>query len=605
MANILESRDFSNGADLVPWIARVACIGDSLTYGGGVVPRDTLPFALIDALNAAYLRHLVWVDNLGLNGANLWHSWPSFRERIDRTRYDAVLFSVCQNDCQIFDMHNVDYGGRGYTHFWQPDTVQHQAAEALIAEFGETCRSRGVFALLYFYTFAQSDVPIVELVEKLAQRHRVPFLNLQPKLSGPGFNREEYCASPFDGHPSGFAHQLAARHVVNEMIRHKALANAPQFTGDLGAAVARTSEALSSRISPEALVMWADKVLTAKERTVRRLADATKAPAMGDVSAARSRIEMVYRSWRAKQAQAVTAGLVERDQLDAWKMIENCYAAVLRLEEFAYCATHYGDDTIKRLSELLSQPNPHYDQSGRLKPVPPNWVEQMHHAMCSIQLLRDEVAELADAGPTSIPIAATYNTLATRLVELIRKLLISGLARSGIDVDDPAYRLVQIVLHTINTALSYTRSLAKFVTGNALRVDGADPISIWTRVEVTVEGKSVPGVPGGVCHLFVDADYRAPIRARHTCRYLAGVEREKFVYGFEIPLLFWGTVRVRLADWDSARQRFLDGHTSFGQIDVFNINAAGNALLPARRVIWKRQSDQHLAAVELGDIRLI
>jgi len=128
-------------------------------------------------------------------------------------------------------------------------------------------------------------------------------------------------------------------------------------------------------------------------------------------------------------------------------------------------------------------------------------------------------------------------------------------------------------------------------------------VAAFTRLEVTVEGDVVEGLAKDRCTLFADVDYLYPRRRRHMTRYDAGVEHDRYVYVYEMPLMLMDSVRVRLAAWDAQRTRFLAGHTRFVRMDVFNVDAFG-APSGERRAVWERNPDHNVEAIDLLEIRL-
>src|SRR5262249_27168329 len=162
--------------------------------------------------------------------------------------------------------------------------------------------------------------------------------------------------------------------------------------------------------------------------------------------------------------------------------------------------------------------------------------------------IRDAEATAAKVTSISTTSAASlFIELLERAVRSLHTILQSPLGKAGIADQGAAHRIVQFVNLTIQELASYMRSVAKKFS-KAIIVNGET--AALTRVEVTIEGRAVAGVEGGRCHLFVDGFYEAPARPRHTSRYLAGVEAEKFVYGHELPLMLKGSIRVGIAYWD-------------------------------------------------------
>src|SRR5215212_2266047 len=103
MAALVETRDVGSSLPLPASVRRICCLGDSITYGQGVAPRQTLAMHVARFANMAYPDQIIWVDNRGQSSGNLWHSWVSFAGLLESVRFDAAIFSICQNDAQIFE----------------------------------------------------------------------------------------------------------------------------------------------------------------------------------------------------------------------------------------------------------------------------------------------------------------------------------------------------------------------------------------------------------------------------------------------------------------------------------------------------------------------
>src|SRR5262245_11555830 len=98
MAALAETRDVGSSLPLPEGVRRLCCIGDSITYGQGVAPRQTLAAHVSHFVNMAYPEQLVWVDNCGQSSGNIWHSWVAFARLVETVKFDGAIFSLCQND---------------------------------------------------------------------------------------------------------------------------------------------------------------------------------------------------------------------------------------------------------------------------------------------------------------------------------------------------------------------------------------------------------------------------------------------------------------------------------------------------------------------------
>lgn len=77
-----------------PWMIKVACVGDSVTYGYGLTTKDSYPAQLGDLLGAGYL-----VENFGVNGAAVadYAMTPACRASLE-FEPDILIIQLGSND---------------------------------------------------------------------------------------------------------------------------------------------------------------------------------------------------------------------------------------------------------------------------------------------------------------------------------------------------------------------------------------------------------------------------------------------------------------------------------------------------------------------------
>src|SRR5262249_50644998 len=149
MAALAETRDVGSHLPLPSSVRRLCCVGDSLTYGQGVAPRQTLAAHVARYANMAYLDQLIWVDNLGHSSGNIWHSWGSFARLAESVRFDAAIFSLCENDAQIFESNAVRYDG---TAPWLQDGSLTPVLRRTFEEIKRVVARFGIHLIVDFYT---------------------------------------------------------------------------------------------------------------------------------------------------------------------------------------------------------------------------------------------------------------------------------------------------------------------------------------------------------------------------------------------------------------------------------------------------------------------
>src|SRR6185369_7136103 len=215
MAALAETRDVGSHLVLPSSVRRLCCIGDSLTYGQGVAPRQTLSTHLARFVNMIYLEKLIWIDNLGQSSGNIWHSWAPFARLAESIHFDAVIFSLCQNDAQIFESNTVQYPDAAP---WVQDGKLTPILQQTFEELKRVSDSLGTRLIVDFYTLWDVDAPLVDAVAWECSRVGLRFVDLLRFLKEEsGLSIAEFVASPFDGHPSGNGHRAAARRLVDEL----------------------------------------------------------------------------------------------------------------------------------------------------------------------------------------------------------------------------------------------------------------------------------------------------------------------------------------------------------------------------------------------------
>lgn len=96
----LRDREFSLAKP--PGVFRIACIGDSITFGFGLPAADSYPKRLENLLNAccAATNQHYEVMNFGVPGYNLKEIAETLRSRVPKYKPDLVVYGYCLNDPQ-------------------------------------------------------------------------------------------------------------------------------------------------------------------------------------------------------------------------------------------------------------------------------------------------------------------------------------------------------------------------------------------------------------------------------------------------------------------------------------------------------------------------
>lgn len=558
MAALAETRDAGSSLPLPDSVRRICCIGDSITYGQGVAPRQTLAMHVARFANVAYPDQIVWVDNRGQSSGNIWHSWAPFARLLEDVRYDAAILSICQNDAQIFESNSVAYGDAdGRT--WTRDGALTPLLRRTMADLAQTATRRNLCLLLDFYTLWDSDAPLIEAVARECESVGLPFVDLLQFLKNEsGVSIAEFVASPFDGHPSDSGHHAAARRMVEELLRHWRPASDTSSVAER--LVAACDEAVRNGWATDDVLHWALLVLDAKEIVSRRRRGKDPNLALGDLAGARAAVESRYRSWYARRAAAVQSHLLHERRDDLWVTLDRAYTSVRNLDEIAFVMERFHEGPVVAELWAMLEKAGYYAAPGRLAPLPQDLAAQL-------LAVADASASLAANEQASA--AAAFHSIRRdfeRNLRALAALLPRQLQMAALDVD--ALRLWQVTHNLVSSAWTYLQAFAE-ATARTVAAMPQQPV-FFTTVDVRVERNKNRPKRSGVCNLTVEIDYVEPLRARRSDKLWAGMGEDAYVYRFEMPLLLLGTVGVGVPAWDERHKSFLEGDLRLARVEIAN-----------------------------------
>lgn len=573
MAALAETRDLGSFLPLPPGVRRICCIGDSITYGQGVAPRQTLAMHITRFANMAYPDQLVWVDNRGQSSGNVWHAWAPFARLAAQVPYDAAILSLCQNDAQIFESNSVRHADGEAA--WLQDGDLGPILRETIADVAQGAGALGLHLLVDFYTLWDKDAPLVEAVRRECKAVGLPFIDLLHFLKHEsGVSIAEFAASPFDGHPSDSGHRAAARRIVEELTTHWR----PPAAGSRSVAdrlVDACDRAILDGWEAIDVCDWAFSVLDAKEIVERRQRVRQSGVAFGDLAGARVEIEQRYRRWYADRSAGVQSRLLQDRQDELSTLLERAYASVRNLDEMAYVLERLPAASIAAELWALLASGGYYTEGGRLRDLPPD-----------LKALLVRMADQALSLPVTDegPLARSFATV-RRDFEGNLRVMAAQLPEKvdPVRLGEPLVRLWQVALNLADAGWIYLRDFSR-ATAQAHFGRPTDPV-FFTTVDVRVERD--PGRPkrGGLFNLTVEADYVEPLRARRSEKLWGGADEAAYVYRFELPLLLMGAVSVGVPAWDEMHKRFLDGELRLASVEIGNFapnGPRGEALLAWR-----------------------
>jgi hypothetical protein len=138
---ILNGRDWPVPPRKIPGLTRIAVLGDSLAYGQGVDPSQTLPFVLENELNAHAIEPLFHVVNCGVSGFNIWNSLTTLQNLPHF--FDAVVIVLCSNDTEVFGRTwRIQYDQAQSAVMWEPGTASFELMRRELARAAEMLAAR-------------------------------------------------------------------------------------------------------------------------------------------------------------------------------------------------------------------------------------------------------------------------------------------------------------------------------------------------------------------------------------------------------------------------------------------------------------------------------
>jgi len=586
MAALAETRDVGSRLALPATVRRFCCIGDSLTYGQGVAPRQTLSMHVARFANMVYFDQLVWVDNLGQSSGNLWHSWVPFTRLAESIRFDAVVFSLCQNDAQIFESNTVSYGN-DVERTWLADGRCHPFVRETIADIAAFAARRDIHILLDFYSSWETDRPLIDALQRECRAANLPFLDiLRFVQEESGLSAVEFRASPFDGHPSDAAHRLVARRIVEELRDTWSPKTRPYGTV-AERLVEACAQAVENGWSPDDITHWALTVIEAKQTVARRRRSASDRAALGDLEAAKSTIQQRYGSWYAKSVAATGPRFHREERESLALLLERGYSSLRNLDEMIFILEQFQRPEESASLWALLDRSGYYNEPGRLQALPVN-AKAQYLALAS----RPRAAGSCFLSPRS-PNYDLRGDLNHNLRRLAALLPDKVLPRTF----DPCRRhLWELAHYLADAARSYldefdtqARTVTVDVQAPPAPADMPAPPAFYTVIDVRIERDRQKAKRGGVFSLTVEGDYIVPQRVRRSEKLWAGADEEIHVYRFELPLMLLGDLGVGVPQWDEKHRLFLEGELRIASIDVSNGSAEVDA--PRRGFHWKPATD--------------
>jgi hypothetical protein len=255
-------------------LRRYAFIGDSMTFGAGVAPDESLPACAERQMNSACLETPVEAVNFGVSGYNIWNSWFDFKNAPQV--YDGVVLTVCTNDSEMF--------GRTYrTAYNEPNLPMweesHFCGYNIVRGFEEMARFSKKNALpiaicFYYLWDFKGTQRVCRILSDLCAAHGFPFIDSMVAIAERNFARDSMVISECDPHPSVIVHEAVGRHLVRTLERHQWFGGreaAPMDTITERILASARAMSLADHYPPDVIHRWAIRTLGIKLHHARRL----------------------------------------------------------------------------------------------------------------------------------------------------------------------------------------------------------------------------------------------------------------------------------------------------------------------------------------------
>lgn len=598
-------------------MARVACIGDSMLYGFGGPGRHSFPHHLFRVLNAAYPEKLIFTDNFGQTSGNLWNSWPLLKALATSRRFDAVVFSMCHNDLELFSSNGVSFDNDRLKTFMEGSPTW-AAGSDMFAEIASWCDERSIDVLIIFYTFHPGDRAMIDRVAARCSELNLPFVDVLDF-----FQRETaltvatYAVSEFDGHPSNMAHELAARRVAREFIKCQFLAAAASAVGNVEARMVTAIRSMIDQgMASDIVLQWAFEVSEVKEIRLRRqVGNSTSPSRSAEWGTFAGSVKQMLTAWRNSLRRQVREQTIFGVAMGEANYLPNLAGHRRNFEELLYVLLNASPSTdlakVFALFECAA-----LGRNNKLPDFDGNLADAAAKGRAAIDAAKRLMA-LADSsglvkgilpidGALPVGCEAGLNSSLAHEIELLDRQIelletYANCHPRGLRPETPEFGLCAILLVSLTHALVYVDRLTH-AADQALSFDR--PLGLpWTIVTVDVEGPGgSPPPEGSSFDLVVDLHYELPKRGIIRDRQLAGAVKERATYRFEFPLMLAGNVFVGLHESGVNRSLFTSGKTRFSRIVIGNADWSMHVPEQGKSVVWVSTGEKLAGIVLKADL---
>lgn len=235
MQTINYERNFWAQEEKPPGLYRILCLGDSLAYGAGVLPEESLPVHLESILNSAIWNSQIEVINGAVSGFSLYDDLHYYNHCKHRYRPDLVIFILCDNDIELFNIstlhtQDIKISYQEYvTQCWEEGSIHYQNALLGLKSIGGQLRSQNIPVINAFYSIhePESIKAMISMLENSSKDNDIFFVDLSVDFTGTNSSsyNANYKVSQVDGHPSSIAHRIAAMRLSRYIVKKELINN--------------------------------------------------------------------------------------------------------------------------------------------------------------------------------------------------------------------------------------------------------------------------------------------------------------------------------------------------------------------------------------------